>query len=63
MGAPVFTEAELRRTLKVAKEFSATVELNPRQGVIRIFAEGQELALPPANQNEDENPCDVAFGL
>ncbi|MDF0603367.1 hypothetical protein P1J78_21780 [Psychromarinibacter sp. C21-152] len=36
MGAPVFTEAELRRALKVALEFGAAVEVCPRRGVIKL---------------------------
>ena len=63
MGAPVFTEAELRRALKVAAEFSAAVEVHPRQGVIRILAPGTALEPPRRDKDADENPCDAAFGL
>lgn len=63
MGAPVFTEAELRRTLKVASEFGATVEVCPRRGVIRILAGDGEPREPMPIPQEDEGRCDEAFGL
>ena len=63
MGAPVFTEAELRRALKVAAEFSATVEINPRHGVIRIIMPDAQAGLSEINSFEGKNQCDEAFGL
>jgi hypothetical protein len=63
MGAPVFTEAELRRTLKVAAEFSATVEVFPRLGFIRILAPTSKETDLTATSAEGKNQCDEVFGL
>lgn len=64
MGAPTFTEAELRRTMKVAQEFGASVEICPRRGTLRILGIGETLPIPsPGDPDEDERKCDEAFGL
>ena len=56
MGAPTFTEAELRRTMKV--------EICPRRGTLRILGMGETLPIPsPGDPDEDERKCDEAFGL
>ena len=63
MGAPAFTEAELRRAMKVASEFAAAVDVYPRQGLIRILAPGSGEAMLSVKKSEEGNPCDEAFGL
>lgn len=63
MGAPVFTEAELRRAMKVAAEFSATVEVFPRLGFIRIIAFTSDEPDLTATSAEGKNKCDEFFGL
>lgn len=62
MGAPKFTEAELRRTMKVAREFGAHVELNPRAGTIRIVvATAEEPLASPSDAEAGEDAWDAAF--
>ena len=63
MAAPVFTEAELRRAMKVAAEFGASVEVVPRKGMIRIIAQSGFVAVPSPDTTGDEEQCDAAFGM
>lgn len=59
MGAPVFTEAELRRAMKVANEFGVSVEICPRQGVIRLVSGDRAPVASPETGGES---CDDIFG-
>jgi hypothetical protein len=63
MGAPAFTEPELRRVLTVAREFGASVEICPRKGTIRILASDPPEPVDPARGDTDEDQCDAAFGM
>lgn len=62
MGAPIFTEAELRRAMKVATEFGASIEICPRRGTIRILA-GQDSDPLPSRDGEEVDAWDKATGL
>ncbi len=57
MGTPAFTEAELRRAMKVAGEFGATVEVCPRKGTIRIVRDSG-VTVP----EREGKSCDDIFG-
>lgn len=60
MGAPIFTEAELRRAMKVAGEFGAIVEICPRRGTLRLVPADSEPL--PSLDVEGQNQCDELFG-
>ena len=63
MGKPVFTEAELRRAMTVAAEFSADVEVNPRLGTIRLSMPSGSMSDKAVPKADGENECDRVFGL
>lgn len=51
MGAPIFTEAELRRAMKVAGEFGCTVKICPRdRSMMLVPLEAETL---PSQQSDD----------
>lgn len=62
MGAPVFTEAELRRAMKVAAEFGASVEISPRRGTIRILV-GETPEPLPSPDGEEVDAWNKATGV
>lgn len=51
MGAPIFTEAELRRAMKVAVEFGWTVKICPRDKSMMLVPLDAE-ALPLQESDE-----------
>ncbi len=59
MGAPIFTEAELRRAMKVAGEFGAIVEICPRKGTMRLVPAASE---PLPSRGSGGVTCDEIFG-
>ncbi|ANB32770.1 hypothetical protein JMM63_20370 [Rhodovulum sulfidophilum] len=60
MGAPRFTEAELRRAVNVARAAGADIEIT--RGTIRILAGPSRLPVSFEEIDGDEAQCDAAFG-
>ncbi len=59
MGAPIFTEAELRRAMRVAGEFGCTVKICPRERSLTLVPLEDE---PITSTETGGKSCDDIFG-